>query len=129
MSTSVELSAGLLKKFMEFTRRLSPEQLEAIVAGDLKFGILTPPPPKVPAPVLEVDKIAAELSVIPSREAARDYLDGLRLKVTDARKLAKAIDASITGATTKDAIRDRIIEHPVGARLNSHTIRYGTWSS
>lgn len=130
MSTSVELSAGLLKRFMEFTRRLTPEQLEALVDGGLKFGILTPPQPAVTAPpAFDADKITVELGAALSREGAREYLDRLKIKLPDYKRLAKALDTPIVGATTRDAIRDRIVEHMVGVRLNSQTIRHGAWSS
>jgi hypothetical protein len=34
-----------------------------------------------------------------------------------------------TGVTKKDEFRDRIVEHLLGFRLNSQTIRRGSWSS
>ena len=109
---------------------LTPEQLAAVASGELKFGLLDVPPKstKPSKPVVNVDQLAVELSAMTSRTVAADYIDGLGLTVTALKETAKALGASITGVTKKDAIRDRIVEHTVGFRLNSNTIRHGSWS-
>jgi hypothetical protein len=129
VSTSVELSTGLLRKFAEFTRRLTPEQLEAIVEGTMKFGLLEPPVPKPPKVTIDATQVASELASMTSRDAASSYLDDLKLTVTQLRQLAKALGAPVAGAAAKIAVRDRIVEHTVGFRLNSQTIRGGTWQT
>jgi hypothetical protein len=129
MTTFVELSVGLLRKFADFTKRLSPEQLEALVSGELKFGLLEPPTPKVGRLPVEADKLAAELAAVSSREAAIAHIDRLKLTPDQLKGLAKDMGASVTGVTKKDAFRDRIVEHVLGFRLNSQTIRHGSWSS
>ncbi|WP_020519485.1 hypothetical protein [Catelliglobosispora koreensis] len=45
------------------------------------------------------------------------------------KQLAKDLGASITGASTKVQIKDRIVECTVGFRLNSQIIRSGSWKS
>jgi hypothetical protein len=127
MSDSVDLSVGLLRKFAEFTRKLSQEELEAIVAGTLKFGLLEPPKPKVSTPI-DAEAIRAELVAAGSREAASARIDSLKLQVPGLKQLAQSLGVSLAGATTKLAIRDRIVEHTIGFRLNSQTIRAGSWS-
>jgi hypothetical protein len=129
MTTSVELSVGLLRRFAEFTKKLSPEELEALVAGELKFGLLVPPTPKVVKQPVEADKLAAELGSMTSREEATAHIDRLKLTSDQLKKLAKEIGASVAGITRKDGFRDRIVEHTLGYRLNSQTIRHGSWSS
>ena len=69
------------------------------------------------------------LAAIGSHDAAVALLDGLKLTAPGMKQLAQALGASIAGASTKSAVRDRIIEHTVGFRLNSQTIRAGSWSS
>jgi hypothetical protein len=132
MSDVVDLSVGLLRKFAEFTRKLTPEQLTALVAGELKFGLLDTPPPKrtrSPSPSVDASAVAAELAALTSREAAAAHVDSLGLTVAKLKDLAKALGASLVGASGKGAIRDRIVEHTVGFRLNSQTIRHGSWST
>jgi len=130
MSGIVDTSVALLRKFAEFTKRLTPEQLAAVASGELKFGLLDGPPKraKPSKPVVNIDQLAAALSAMTSRAAAADHIDGLRLTVPALKDIAKALGASITRVTKKDAIRDRIVEHTVGFRLNSNTIRDSSWS-
>jgi hypothetical protein len=131
MSDIVDVSVALLRRYAEFTKRLTPEQLASVASGELKFGLLDRPgkTAKPAKPTLNIDQIAATLNVATSRSAAVDYLDGLGLTAPELKEAAKALGASITGATRKDAIRDRIVEHTVGFRLNTNTIRDGSWSS
>ena len=129
MTTPVDLSVGLLRRFADFTKKLSPEQLEALVAGHLKFGLLEPPVPKTMHLPFNVDDLRAELEAMPTRDAAAARLDGLKLSGDLIKELAKALGAPISGVRAKTAIRDRIVEHIVGFRLNSQTIRHGSWSA
>jgi hypothetical protein len=129
MTTTVELSVGLLRRFADFTKKLSPEQLAAVVSGELKFGLLDQAGKKKSALPVDAAQLSAELAAMPSREAAAARLDGLNLSAPMMKDLAKAMGASISGVTRKDAFRDRIVEHTLGFRLNSQTIRSGSWSS
>ena len=129
MTTPVDLSVGLLRRFAEFTKKLTPEQLEGVVAGTVKFGLLEPKAPRAAAPTLDAEYIAATLGEMNSRDAAAGLLDGMKLNVAAMKQLAQALGAPLAGATKKDDIRDRIVEHTVGFRLNSQTIRHGSWSS
>ena len=170
----VDLSAGLLKKFMEFTRKLTAEQLASVVAGELKFGLLHQPSEleaglsrkwaeftkkltpeqlvdvasgrlkfglldsgsrqgKAPAGrrapvVVDVAALSADLERMTSREAAVAHLDELGVTAAKLKDIAKELGVSLTGVSGRDAVRDRIVEHKVGYRLNSETIRYGSWS-
>ncbi len=129
MKTSVDLSVGLLRKFADFTKKLSPEQLEAVVAGTLKFVIIEASAPKASGLTVDVEQLSAELGGMTSRDAAVQRLEDLKLTAQLMKELAKALGAPIAGVRKRDAIRDRIVEHTVGFRLNSETIRHGSWSS
>jgi len=130
MSDIVDVSVALLRKFAEFTKKLTPEQLAGVASGELKFGLLDGPPKslKPSKAVVNVDQLAVVLSAMTSRTAAADHIDGLGLTAPALKETAKALGASTTGVTKKDAIRDRIVEHTVGFRLDSSTIRDGSWS-
>jgi hypothetical protein len=131
MSDIVDVSVALLRRFADFTKRLTPEQLAGVANGELKFGLLESPVrgTKATKPAVNVDEIATALSGITSRSAAADYLDGLGLNVLGLKEVARGLGASLSGVTRKDAIRDRIVEHTVGFRLNANTIRGGSWSA
>jgi len=129
MSDVVELSVALLRKYADFTKKLTPEQLAAVASGDLKFGLLDAQKRTTPStPPVDIDQLKAQLSAVPSREAAAKYIEGLKLTAQGLKDTARALGVSITGVTTKPTIRDRIVEHMVGFRLNSSTLRGGTWS-
>jgi hypothetical protein len=129
MSDIVEVSTALLKRYMEFTRKLTPEELAAISAGELRFALV--PIKKTGGSIAGADAavVSADLANMSSRENAASYVDGLKLTVPQLKQLAKDLGVSITGAGTKPLVRDRIVEHCVGHRLNSQTIRGGTWST
>jgi hypothetical protein len=133
VTTSVELSVGLLRRFAEFTKKLSPEELEGIVAGTVKFGLLEPrssragSSSKAARSVADKEQIIARLAELSSRSAATEYLDSLKLTVEGMKDLAQAVGAPLAGASRKNDIRDRIIEHTVGFRSNQETIRHGSW--
>jgi hypothetical protein len=130
MSDIVDISVALLRKFAEFTKKLTPDQLAAVASGELRFGLLDGPLRKTPPskPMVNIEQLAATLSTMTSRAAASDHIDGLGLTVPMLKETAKALGVSIIGVTKKDAIRDRIVEHTVGFRLNSNTIQDGSWS-
>jgi hypothetical protein len=130
-----ELEAGLSRKWAEFTKKLTPEQLADVAIGQLKFGLLGAAPkpsrqtPSKKAPVeVDIPTLSAELERMTSREVAAAHLDGLGVTATRLKEIAKALGVSLTGVSGKDAVRDRIVEHKVGYRLNSQTIRHGSWS-
>jgi hypothetical protein len=127
MSDVVEVSAALLKRYMEFTRRLTPEQLAAIAAGELKFSLEPTRKAAGGANAVDTTVISAELAAMTSREAAVRYLDALKLPAAAQKQLAKDLGASIVGASSKVQVRDRIVEHCVGYKLNSKSIRDGAW--
>lgn len=127
MSDTVEVSVPLLRRFADFTKKLTAEQLAAVANGELKLGLLNPPAKSAKVAV-SVDRLAAELAAMTSRSAAAEHIDSLKLTLPALKDTAKALGASIAGASTKVAVRDRIVEHTVGFRLNSATIRDGSWA-
>ena len=129
MTASVELSVGLLRRFAEFTRKLSPEELEGVVAGTLKFGLLEPKAPKPAKTVLDAEQVRARLAEMETRDAAREYLDSLKLTAVGMKQLAQSLSTPIAGVARKDDIRDRIVEFTVGFRRGQETIRHGSWKS
>jgi hypothetical protein len=129
MSDVVEISVALLRKFAEFTKKLTPEQLSAVASGDLKFGLLDGTGRTKPAlPPVDIDQLRADLHAMTSRMEAANRIDKLGLTVPGLKDLARVLGVSISGVTKKDAIRDRIVEHAVGRRLTSSTLREGSWS-
>ena len=128
MSDVVEVSVALLRRFADFTKKLTPEQLAALAAGELKFGLLETAKPVKAAPVDPAGALS-RLESMDSRAEAAAYLDGLKLTVAQLRQLAGALGASLAGVAKKDQVRDRIVEHTVGFRLNSRTIRTGDWNN
>jgi hypothetical protein len=129
MSDVVELSAALLRRFADFTKRLTPEELAGVARGEIKFGLHEAPIKKSATFSLNVDKIGTDLNHMTSRAAAVDYIDGLKLVAPRLKELAKALGASTVGVSRKDDIRDRIVEHTVGYRLNSSAIRDSPFST
>jgi len=127
MSDVVEVSTALLKRYMEFTRKLTPEQLTAVSAGELKFALVPVKKAGGGASGADAAVVTADLANLGSREEAATYLDGLKLSADQQKQLAKALGASIVGAGNKTQVRDRIVEHCVGYRLNSQTIQGGGW--
>jgi hypothetical protein len=123
----VDLSVALLRRFAEFTKKLTPEQLAGVASGELKFGLLDAPTRNVPVRKPKpdplggdaADSIRTDLHALNSRKAAADYVDGLRLSADGLRALARSLGASLSGVSKKDEFRDRIVEHTVGYRLNS----------
>lgn len=131
MSDVVEVSVALLRRFADFTKKLTPEQLSALAAGELKFDLVEvkKKPVKQEAPVdVDPSSVSAHLQTLSSRDEAARYIEGLKLTALRQKQLAGALGVSLTGATTKDQVRDRIVEHTVGYRLNSQTIRTGAWT-
>lgn len=127
MSDVVEVSTALLKRYMEFTRKLTPEQLTAIASGELKFSLESTKKAGGPSAAVDAAVVSADLAGIGSREEAVQYLDALKLSADGQKQLAKDLGVSIVGASSKAKVRDRIVEHSVGYRLNSESIRSGSW--
>lgn len=66
----------------------------------------------------------AALAAMTSRDAARQHLVGVKGKELD--DLARSLN--ITGGTVAEK-RERIVGHTVGSRLDSATLRGGTWDT
>lgn len=128
MSDVVEVSVALLRRFADFTKKLTPEQLGALAAGELKFDLVEARKPAKQQTHVDPSAVSAHLQTVSSREEAARYIDGLKLTVAQQKQLAGALGVSLTGAARKDQVRDRIVEHTVGYRLNSQTIRTGAWT-
>lgn len=126
MSDVVEISVALLRRYAEFTKKLTPEQLNGIVSGELKFALEGGKKQAVMS--VDAGAIETQLSRLDSREEAAAYIDSLRLTVPKLKAVARDLAVSLAGASVKEQIRDRIVEHTVGFRLNSRAIREGDWN-
>lgn len=131
MSDVVEIHTALLRRFAELIKKLTPEELADIAAGTLKIGILDRPGGRSSSttPTVDHEAIARKIGSMQSRLDAATYIDKQKLTLAGLKSLAKALDVALSGATTKAQVRDRIVEHVLGYRLNSQTIREGNWSS
>lgn len=130
MSDVVEVSVALLRRFADFTKKLTPEQLGALAAGELKFDLIEVKKPAKQKALVDIDPstVSAHLQTVSSRAEAARYIDGLKLTALQQKQLAGTLGVSLTGATRREQVRDRIVEHTVGYRLNSQTIRGGAWT-
>lgn len=68
---------------------------------------------------------AASLRSATSREDAHAVLDGM--SVLELKSVAKELDFPYVGG--RDRMKTQLVEHAVGYRLNSQTIRDGSWST
>jgi len=132
VSDAVDISVALLRKFADFTKTLSEEELVGIATGALKIGLRDAPQKAArstkTAPRLDAEDLSRRLTQMANRVDAAAFVDSLGLSLQALRDTAKALGASIAGATTKVAVRDRIVEHAVGFRLDSATLRGGSWA-
>jgi hypothetical protein len=69
---------------------------------------------------------SAHMQTATTREEAHAALADLSL--VELKDVAKQTGTSTAGAPTKERLRTQIVEHTVGFRLNSATIRGGTWA-
>jgi len=129
MTDIVDLSVALLRKFADFTKKLTSDQLTAITTGELKLTIEGARRATPAVAAVDTQAVSSRLSRMESREEARAYIDGLGISAKQLRQLAKDLGASLTGTTARDQFRDRLVEHTVGYRLNSQTIRGSSWTS
>jgi hypothetical protein len=105
MSDVVEISVALLRKFAEFTKKLTPEQVAGVASGELKFGLLDSPVRKAvapkavarKAPPLDVEQLRIDLNTMTSREVASSHIDSFRLGAPALKDLAKSLGASLVG--------------------------------
>ena len=110
--TSVDFGEGGRRSFSHGAR-----------AGEGHFTQPTPRKPAAPkAPKLTSGEHAATLHGMKTRMEARAYVDNVR--GADLRALERELDLPSTGSV--DQRRGRIVEHTVGFRRNSETIR-GHW--
>jgi hypothetical protein len=128
MSDIVEISVLLMRKYAEFTKRLTPEQLHGVANGELKLTLEGAARKGGTKAAPNFAEISERLDQIATREAATTYLDGLKLTGDQLKQLAKAVGASLAGVSKVGQFRDRIVEYTVGYRLNSSTLGKGGWS-
>jgi hypothetical protein len=108
--------------------RVTREEAGRLMHGDQGYErrVARKAAPRKATPASHADRLAG-LRSMTSREEAHAALAGLSSK--DLKALAQESGTHLGGATTKDAMRTRIVEHTVGFRLNSATIRGGSWAA
>lgn len=72
-----------------------------------------------PAPVVDTERIRADLTSIDDRVAAGRYLDDLGLRVADLKTLATELGVALPSRATKAVIQKSIVQAMVGRRLTS----------
>lgn len=127
MNDVVAVSTALLRKFADFVKTLSADELARVSSGELKFELVERAARKTAPAKAQVDvgRVRDDLRSMSTREAAASYIESLRLNADPLKDLARALGASLVGVSRKDDVRDRIVEHTVGYRLNSAAIRDG----
>ena len=72
---------------------------------------------------LDIPKIVAELTNLPSRSDAQRYLDAGFGTRKSLEKIARIIDVPIIRQDRVETLRDKIVEATVGARIRSQAIQ------
>jgi hypothetical protein len=122
-----DLAHEVLIRVAEFIRKLPAAQLAELASGEARLDVVPKggrrTPARAPAAALPrpATEIAATLSDIGDRAAARRYLE-TDLKLTVPRLKQLAADLGITVRGTKAQVLDGIVEWAVGRRLDSEAI-------
>jgi hypothetical protein len=108
-------------------RRLSDDEVKALVAGEIEFRLVPKPAPrpvKAPSPGVDPDEVRAALADCASEAAATEYLRGLKLTPASAKELATGLGLRPAGSAR--ATIAEIVRVFVGGRLNAATVqRFG----
>ncbi|WP_329218842.1 hypothetical protein OG352_20815 [Streptomyces sp. NBC_01485] len=128
MSSSADVPIEVLKQISNLLRRLTSEEIDALVTGQARLVCESLPrkgytkrssPSDLPNPV----EVRAALSAMDSREKGYAYLEELGLNREKLRTLASALDLPTFRSDTVDKTKDRIIEATIGYRIRSEAIR------
>lgn len=75
-----------------------------------------------PAPVVDTERIRADLTSIDDRVAAGRYLDDLGLRVAELKTLAAELGVALPSRAAKAVIQKSIVQAMVGRRLTSEVL-------
>jgi hypothetical protein len=118
--------ATILSAVVAQLRRLSDDEVKALVAGDVEFRLVPRPAPR-PAPrpsgaAADVDDVRAALGDCASEAAATEYLRGLKLTPAAAKELAVGLGLRPSGSAR--ATIAEIVRVFVAGRLNAATVQH-----
>jgi hypothetical protein len=119
--------ATILSAVVAQIRRLSDDEVKALVAGEVEFRLVPKPgprPAKAPAPGVDPDEVRAALLDCASEASATEYLHGLKLTPASAKQLAAGL--GLRPSASARATIAEIVRVFVGGRLNAATVqRFG----
>ncbi|WP_027343053.1 hypothetical protein [Hamadaea tsunoensis] len=127
MSDVADRSSELLLRVAEFLKKLSPDKVDELLAGEARLEIVPKgariagpaaarPAAKAVAPV-DAAQIGADLAKLDDRAAAARMIDDLKLKKPQIVALAQDLGVPVKASATAAAIRDAIVAQKVGSRL------------
>ncbi|MFB6956624.1 hypothetical protein ACFCYB_06180 [Streptomyces sp. NPDC056309] len=128
MTVPTGISVEVLKQVSSLLRRLTPEDIENLIAGRARLtceeiprkgAIRKTTAPDIPDP----EEVKAALSALDSREEGLAYLEELGLNRQKLRLLASAFDLPVPRSDTVERIKDRLVEATIGYRISSEAIR------
>jgi hypothetical protein len=128
MAAPADISVEVLKQVSSLLRRLTPEDIENLIAGRARLTCEAIPKKgainKTAAPAIpNPEEVKAALSAFGSREEGLAYLDDLGLNREKLRLLASAFDLPVPRSDTVDKIKGRLVEATIGYRISSEAIR------
>ena len=144
MTAPAELSAGVLLRVADFLKKLPADQLADLASGTARLEVVpkgasagsgsakktaAPRAVKAPtqraakiAPVVDAERVRADLRAIGDRAAAARYLDDLGLNVPPLKSLAKELGVAVGSRARRDEVRDAIVQRFVGGRLAAEAV-------
>lgn len=128
MTASTDISIEILKQVSSLLRRLTPEDLEDLIAGRARLTCEAMPKKGVPRKtatqnVPDPEEVRTVLEAFDSREEGLSYLNDLGLNREKLRSLASAFDLPVPRSDTVDKIKGRLVEATIGYRISSEAIR------
>lgn len=125
MSVETKKVIDAIRKILTEVGKLSDEQLEQFIVGDLafKFEVKKPGPvPKPPKPSLDFESLEKGLYNCTDTQQAISYLNDTKLTVTKLKEFAKHLKCSVFGAAKKDDVIKQIVNGTVRARADAAAI-------
>lgn len=122
----------LLRQMASTLERASPADVDALLHGRAELAISSREnrrPVKSEsaedrrASSARLDDLASQLKMLTSRDEGRNLLDRAKLTKKELERLARLMDLPVLREDDAEKLRQRILEHSIGARLNSQAIR------